>query len=302
MTSDDDAPPHRPIFLPFGDYIPSVAASAYIAPGAALIGDVVIGPESSVWFNTTIRGDVMPIRIGARTSIQDNSVIHATEGWAPTVVGEDCVVGHNVILHGCTLGDRVLVGMGSILLDAVEVGSDVLIGAGSLVTARTKLPSGVLVMGDRPGSKESSPTSNGNPSSAEPCTTYRRQPRIAAGESYGFRKGEVRKPAAANLRFTNLRFGNECGSEICGSQTCGFGKGAVRKRVRARPPRIPPSLFSSRPISSPEPATDLGRTQRSVSWPGGKLLRAAAYASRGFRSQWACRRAEPTALSPRASS
>jgi carbonic anhydrase/acetyltransferase-like protein (isoleucine patch superfamily) len=135
------------ILLPYGDHEPTIAEDGWVAPGAAVIGDVTIGSESSVWFNTTIRGDVMPIRIGARTSIQDNSVIHATDGWAPTIVGEDCVVGHNVILHGCTLGDRVLVGMGTIILDAARIGDDVLIGAGSLVTARTEVPSGVLMMG-----------------------------------------------------------------------------------------------------------------------------------------------------------
>ena len=135
------------ILLPYGEHTPRIAADAYVAPGAAVIGDVALGSESSVWFNTTIRGDVMPIRIGARTSIQDGSVVHATEGWTATEVGEDCVVGHKVILHGCTIGNRVLVGMGAILLDAVEIGDDVLIGAGSLVTARTKVPSGVLMMG-----------------------------------------------------------------------------------------------------------------------------------------------------------
>ncbi len=145
MTSENDHP--GAILLPYGEHEPQIADDVYIAPGAALIGDVQLGSESSVWFNTTIRGDVQPIRIGARTSIQDNSVIHATDGWAPTIVGEDCVVGHGVILHGCTLGDRVLVGMGTIILDAATIGDDVLIGAGSLVTARTEVPSGVLMMG-----------------------------------------------------------------------------------------------------------------------------------------------------------
>ena len=137
----------RPLILPYGPHTPELHEGAFIAPSASIIGDVHVAAESSVWFNTTMRGDVMPIRVGARTSIQDNSVVHATDGWAPTIVGEDCVVGHSVILHGCKIGDRVLVGMGSILLDEVEVGDDVLIGADSLVTARTKLPSGTLVMG-----------------------------------------------------------------------------------------------------------------------------------------------------------
>lgn len=145
MNTKDEHP--GAILLPYGEHEPQIEADVYIAPGAAIIGDVALGAESSVWFNTTIRGDVQPIRIGARTSIQDNSVIHATDGWAPTLVGEDCVVGHGVILHGCTLGNRVLVGMGTIILDAAKIGDDVLIGAGSLVTARTEIPSGTLVMG-----------------------------------------------------------------------------------------------------------------------------------------------------------
>ncbi len=135
------------IILPYGEHQPKIADTAFVAPNTSVIGDVEIGDEASIWFGSTLRSDVMPIRIGARTSIQDGSVVHATDGWAPTLVGEDCVVGHKVILHGCTVGSRVLVGMGAILLDEVEVGDDVLIGAGSLVTARTKIPSGVLVMG-----------------------------------------------------------------------------------------------------------------------------------------------------------
>lgn len=129
---------------------PEIHPMAFVANEATLIGDVHIGEQSSVWYGTTMRGDVMPLRVGKRTSIQDNSVVHATHGWSETRVGDDCTVGHSVILHGCIVGHRVLVGMGSILLDAVEVGDDVLIGAGTLLTARTKIPSGVLVMG-RPG-------------------------------------------------------------------------------------------------------------------------------------------------------
>lgn len=133
--------------LPWKGVMPTVAETAFVAPNTSLIGDVEVAELASIWFGSTLRGDVMPIRIGARTSIQDNSVVHATEGWAPTIVGEDCVVGHGVILHGCTLGNRVLVGMGTVILDEVEIGDDVLIGAGSLITPRTKLPSGTLVLG-----------------------------------------------------------------------------------------------------------------------------------------------------------
>ena len=126
---------------------PRVDPSAFVAPTAAIIGDVIVGESSSVWFGAVIRGDVSPIRVGARTSIQDNTVIHSTGGWSETQIGDGCTVGHSVVLHGCTVRDRVLVGMGSIVLDAAEIGDWVILGAGSLVTARTKIPSGVLAMG-----------------------------------------------------------------------------------------------------------------------------------------------------------
>lgn len=127
--------------------LPRVDPSAFVAPTAAIIGDVIVGGSSSVWFGAVIRGDVAPIRIGASTSIQDNSVIHSTGGWSETQIGDGCTVGHSVVLHGCTVGDRVLVGMGSIVLDHAEIGSDTILGAGSLVTVNAKIPSGVLAFG-----------------------------------------------------------------------------------------------------------------------------------------------------------
>ena len=132
---------------PYRGVKPSVDSEAWVAASADLIGDVHVGPGSSIWFGAVLRGDVMPIRVGARTSIQDNSVIHSTGGWHDSVVGDDCTVGHGVILHGCTVRDRVLVGMGSIVLDEAMLGSDTILGAGSLVTARTQIPPGVLAMG-----------------------------------------------------------------------------------------------------------------------------------------------------------
>lgn len=126
---------------------PSIGPTVFVAPTASVIGDVHVGTESSIWYGTVIRGDVMPIRIGARTSIQDNTVIHATGGWAETIVGDEVTVGHSVILHGCRIGSRVLVGMGSIVLDDAEIGEGTILGAGSLVTARTKIPPGVLAHG-----------------------------------------------------------------------------------------------------------------------------------------------------------
>ncbi|GAB4215229.1 MAG: gamma carbonic anhydrase family protein [Sandaracinaceae bacterium] len=132
---------------PYKAIHPRLDPSCFVAPTASVVGDVVVGAESSIWYGAVLRGDVMPIRIGARTSIQDNSVVHATGGWHDAIIGDDCTVGHGVILHGCRIGSRVLVGMGTIVLDEADVGDQVMIGAGSLVTARTRIPPGVLVHG-----------------------------------------------------------------------------------------------------------------------------------------------------------
>ncbi len=126
---------------------PVLDPTVFVAPTASVIGEVTIGEGSSIWYGAVLRGDVMAIRIGARSSIQDNSVVHATGGWAETIVGDEVTVGHSVILHGCRIGSRVLVGMGSIVLDDAEIGDGSLLGAGSLVTARTKIPPGVLAHG-----------------------------------------------------------------------------------------------------------------------------------------------------------
>lgn len=130
------------------DFVPSVPDSAYVHPNATLIGDVKLGEQASVWPGASLRGDHGAIRIGARTSIQDGAVAHATERLSQVVVGDECTVGHNAILHGCKVADHVLVGMGAILLDNCEIGEWTLIGAGALVTARKKIPSGVLVLGN----------------------------------------------------------------------------------------------------------------------------------------------------------
>jgi carbonic anhydrase/acetyltransferase-like protein (isoleucine patch superfamily) len=119
----------------------------YIAPNAAVIGDVTLGDDASVWFSVTIRGDLEPIRIGARTNIQDGSVVHVTGGSNGVTIGDDCTVGHLALVHGCTIGNRVLVGMGSTVLDGAVVGDDVVIGAGSLVTPRMQIPPMSMVMG-----------------------------------------------------------------------------------------------------------------------------------------------------------
>jgi carbonic anhydrase/acetyltransferase-like protein (isoleucine patch superfamily) len=135
------------LILPYHDQHPEVAAGAFVAQSATLVGDVQVGAQSSVWFGAVLRGDLLPIRVGARTSIQDNSVLHTSTGRVPVVVGDDVTVGHAVLLHGGTVEDRVILGMGSIVLDGAHIGADTILGAGSLVTENKRIPSGVLAMG-----------------------------------------------------------------------------------------------------------------------------------------------------------
>lgn len=126
---------------------PRVAPTAFVADNATLIGDVEIGEFASVWFGCVLRADVGYIRVGARSNIQDLSCIHMTEGVSHTIVGEDVTVGHGVILHGCRVGDRALVGMGSVMLDNSELGEGSVLGAGSLLTPRTIIAAGHLALG-----------------------------------------------------------------------------------------------------------------------------------------------------------
>ncbi len=133
---------------PFGDKQPQIDPAAFVHPAAVLIGDVVVGPESSVWPNVTLRGDDGPIVIGRQTSIQDNSVIHCTEGLSWTRVGDRVTIGHSAVLHGCTIHDDVLIGMGSILLDNAVVESGALVAAGTLVPPGKVVRSGTVVAGN----------------------------------------------------------------------------------------------------------------------------------------------------------
>lgn len=126
---------------------PKIHPSVFVAEGVHIIGDVEIGKDSSVWFNTVIRGDVNYIRIGARTNIQDNSVIHVTNQKFPTIIGSNVTIGHNAVIHACTISDYCLIGMGAIILDDAKVGSYSLIGAGAVVTTGMEIPDGVLVAG-----------------------------------------------------------------------------------------------------------------------------------------------------------
>ncbi len=132
---------------PFGDKVPQIHETAFIEESAQIIGDVVIGPHSSVWFHTTIRGDVYHIRIGSYTNIQDNSVLHVTRGTHATILEDYVTVGHSVTLHGCHIRSNNLIGIGSIILDDVVIEENCIIAAGALITPGTRVPSGSLMMG-----------------------------------------------------------------------------------------------------------------------------------------------------------
>jgi len=132
---------------PYRTIIPAVHPTAYVDQSAQVIGDVTIAEESSVWMNVVIRGDVHRIRIGRRTNVQDGTVIHVMRGTHPTTIGDEVTIGHGAIVHGCTLANRILVGMGAILLNGVEVGEDAIVAAGTLLPEGTIVPPRSLVMG-----------------------------------------------------------------------------------------------------------------------------------------------------------
>ena len=126
---------------------PKISEGCFIAPSAVLVGDIKMGKNCSFWFNSTIRGDVMPIEMGEDCNIQDNAVVHGTYKKCGAKLGNKVSVGHSAILHGCEIGDRVLVGMGTIIMDQAKISSDSLVAAGSLVTEGSEFPPGVLIMG-----------------------------------------------------------------------------------------------------------------------------------------------------------
>ncbi len=125
---------------------PKVDPEAYVSPRASLIGDIKIGPDSSIWEFAVLRADMNYIRVGKGTSIQDNATVHTTF-TNPTIIGDYVTGGHNCVIHACEIGDRTVIGMGSIVLDGAKVGSDCVIGAGSVVTNNTVIPDGSLVLG-----------------------------------------------------------------------------------------------------------------------------------------------------------
>lgn len=127
-------------------HAPQVPGDSWVAPSADLIGDVQLGHEVGVWFGAVIRADNTPIVLGDRTNIQEGAMLHSDPG-VPLRVGNDCTIGHHAILHGCTIGDRVLIGMGAIVLNNAVIGDDCLVGAGALVTEGKTFPPGSLIVG-----------------------------------------------------------------------------------------------------------------------------------------------------------
>lgn len=138
---------------PYREWQPAIGRRVWIDPAAVVIGRVTIGDDSSIWPGAVLRGDVNAITVGARTSIQDGSIFHvasdlfAGEGGIPLLIGDDCTVGHRVILHACTIGNRCLIGMGAIVMDGTVVGDEVIVGAGALVPAGRRLPPRTLWTG-----------------------------------------------------------------------------------------------------------------------------------------------------------
>lgn len=125
---------------------PDIDPAAWIAPGCHLIGKVTVAPKASVWFGTTMRGDNEMITVGAGSNVQENCVLHTDMGF-PLTIGENCTIGHKAMLHGCTIGDNSLIGMGATVLNGAVIGKNCLIGAGALITEGKVIPDGSLVMG-----------------------------------------------------------------------------------------------------------------------------------------------------------
>jgi carbonic anhydrase/acetyltransferase-like protein (isoleucine patch superfamily) len=126
---------------------PTLGRDVFVADSGVVVADVHLGDEASVWFGAVVRGDCFPIRVGARTNVQDNAVVHVTADMAKTTIGDDVTIGHSAVVHGCTIGHRCLIGIGSIVLDGAVIGDDSLVAAGSLVTPGTVVMPRSIVMG-----------------------------------------------------------------------------------------------------------------------------------------------------------
>ncbi len=136
-----------PLILPVKGVLPTIPETCFIAPNATIVGDVEMGEECSVWFNAVVRGDVNSIRIGNKVNIQDGACIHCTYEKTKTVIGDNVSIGHHALVHGCTLEDNVLVGMGAIIMDNARVGSNTIIAAGAVVLENTVCESGSIYAG-----------------------------------------------------------------------------------------------------------------------------------------------------------
>jgi len=137
----------RAVVRPFRDVWPRIAASAWLAPGAAVVGDVSIGADTSVWYGATIRGDVNAIRIGARSNLQDQCVVHVTRDRFDCDVGDEVTIGHRAVVHGCRVLDGALIGIGAVVLDGARVGEEALVAAGAVVAPGFEVPDGALALG-----------------------------------------------------------------------------------------------------------------------------------------------------------
>jgi len=135
------------MILPYRGVLPRLAATAFVAPTATIVGDVQVGEESGIWFGVVLRGDVNHIRVGRRTNLQDGTIVHVTSGTHPTEIGNGVTVGHGVRLHGCTIADGCLVGIGAIVLDGAVVGESTMVAAGTLVVPGTVVPPRSLIVG-----------------------------------------------------------------------------------------------------------------------------------------------------------
>jgi carbonic anhydrase/acetyltransferase-like protein (isoleucine patch superfamily) len=131
---------------PYGDRSPTIDPTAYVAPGARVVGDVTLGPRASVWFNAVLRGDSDAVRLGAESNVQDGSVLH-TDGGSPCLIGERCTIGHAAVVHGCTIGGGCLIGMGSIVLSGASIGDESIVAAGALIPEGRSYPARSLLVG-----------------------------------------------------------------------------------------------------------------------------------------------------------
>jgi carbonic anhydrase/acetyltransferase-like protein (isoleucine patch superfamily) len=136
-----------PYILPVKGILPVMGNDCFVAPNATIVGDVVMGDSCSVWFNAVVRGDVNSIRMGNKVNVQDGAVIHCTYQKTKTIIGNNVSIGHNAIVHGCTVEDNVLIGMGAIVMDNVHIGSNTIIAAGAVVLENTQVEAGAIYAG-----------------------------------------------------------------------------------------------------------------------------------------------------------